>query len=66
MRSRAYSSPVGRIERVDVRGEEIQATDVIVAVPWFSIATLFDGDRSAIAGLMRQRDAHGRQADSSP
>ena len=40
-----------RIERVDVRGEEIQATDVIVAVPWFSIATLFDGDRSAIAGL---------------
>jgi len=40
-----------RIVRLDVRGEEIHAPDVIVAVPWFSLATLFDGDRSAVAHL---------------
>ena len=33
-----------------MRGEEIHA-DVMVAVPWFSLATLFDGDQSAVAHL---------------
>jgi squalene-associated FAD-dependent desaturase len=41
-----------RVAHIETRDETIRATTVIGAVPWFGLQTLFEGDRSSLAGVI--------------
>ena len=52
----------GRATGVEVRGDRIDAPAVIAAVPWFGLATLFQGNAELLAGIVSNASA----MDSKP
>lgn len=52
----------GRMMGVEVRGEPIDVTAVIAAVPWFGLASLFQGDAGPLAPLVTGASAMDAKA----
>jgi hydroxysqualene dehydroxylase len=46
----------GRVSSVEVRGERVDAQDVVVAVPWFALRNTLTGDTAAIEETLRAAD----------
>ena len=63
---RRSSMESGRVARVEVRGERIDAPAVVFAVPWFALADALAGDASALAETIARRGAHRARRPSSP
>ncbi len=54
--ARVYLTERG-VDRIEVRGTAIRARQVIAAVPWFGLPTLFVGDLTRVQDLVRDASA---------